>query len=131
MKIEHFAYAVELPGESAQWYVDHLGFTVKRASDDPLPVRFLADATGEVMLEIYNNPQVKTPDYASMDPLLLHIAFCCDDVPATANRLVVAGATLVSGPEFTASGDELAMLRDPWGLAIQFVKRSEPMVSVN
>jgi catechol 2,3-dioxygenase-like lactoylglutathione lyase family enzyme len=130
VKIEHFAYAVERPAESAQWYVDHLGFTVKRAADDPIPVRFLADATGEVMLEIYNNPQVTAPDYAALDPLLLHIAFCCGDVPATTKRLVAAGATLVSGPALTHSGDELAMLRDPWGLAIQLVKRSEPMVSM-
>jgi len=35
-----------------------------------VPVRFLADATGQVMLEIYNNPQAKAPDYASMDPSL-------------------------------------------------------------
>jgi hypothetical protein len=27
------------------------------------------------------------------------------------------------------NGDELAMLRDPWGFAIQLVKRHTPMLS--
>lgn len=128
MKIEHFAYPVEQPGKTADWYCEHLGFAVKRAAERPVPVRFLADETDQVMLEIYNNPQVNTPDYSAMDPLLLHIALACPDVPATAKRLVAAGATLVSGPEILESGDELAMLRDPWGLAIQLAHRAEPMV---
>ena len=130
MKIEHLAYAVVSPADSAQWYVDHLGFTIKRSADAPIAVRFLADSTGEVMLEIYNNPKVQAPDYASMDPLLLHLAFCCADVPANVERLTAAGAKLVSGPETSEAGDELAMLRDPWGLAIQLCKRAAPMVSM-
>ena len=127
MRIEHFAYQTEDPVAAADWYVAHLGFLIKRAADQPVPVRFLADESGQVMLEIYNNPTVSTPDYAGMDPLLLHIAFVCDRVPETVERLVAAGATKVSGPE-QVKGDELAMLRDPWGLAIQLCNRSEPMV---
>lgn len=80
------------------------------------------------MLEIYNNPKVNTPDYASMDPLLLHVAFICPDVTATVDRLLAAGASLVSGPETLDSGDQLVMLRDPRGLAIQLANRSKPMV---
>ena len=128
MKIEHIAYQVEHAGESADWYCTHLGFSIKRGSDAPVPVRFLADETGEVMLEIYNNPTVTTPDYESMDPLLLHLAFVCDEVPEMVKKLIAAGAALVSGPEITGMGDELAMLRDPWGLAIQLCKRANPMV---
>ena len=127
MKIEHFAYSVTEPGPIADWYCDHLGFVIKRSSDSPVPVRFLADETGQVMLEIYNNPKVTPPNYAEMDPLLLHIAFCCDNIDSTVERLVGAGATVVSGSEII-NGDELAMLRDPWGLAIQLCKRLEPMI---
>jgi len=128
MKIEHFALQTERPAEMADWYCSHLGFTVARAADAPVPVRFLADASGQVMLEIYKNPAVTVPDYASMDPLLLHIAFVCEDLAATAERLVAAGATLVSAPAVQPGGDELAMLRDPWGLAIQLVRRAKPML---
>lgn len=127
MNIEHFGYQVGDPAAAADWYAAHFGFTVRRSADRPVPVRFLADGAGRVMIEIYNNPKVQTPDYAQMDPLILHMAFQCDRVVETADRLVAAGATLVSGPE-TVKGDELAMLRDPWGLAIQLCKRQTPML---
>lgn len=128
MKIEHFAYQVNEPVAVAQWYCDNVGFTVKRAGDSPVVVRFLADESGDVMIEIYNNPSVTTPDYASMDPLLLHLAFVCDDVDKTKEQLIAAGATLASGPDHLPSGDILCMLRDPWGLAIQLCHRSNPMI---
>jgi hypothetical protein len=28
----------------------------------------------------------------------------------------------------TPAGDELVMLRDPWGVALQLVKRAQPML---
>jgi glyoxylase I family protein len=128
MKIEHFALQVREPAAAADWYVAQLGFTVRRAIDSPNVTRFLADSSGAVMLEIYYNPQAPLPDYRSMDPLLLHVAFVCTDVHVTVKRLTAAGATLLSGPE-TIRGDELAMLRDPWGLAIQLVRRAQPMLA--
>lgn len=128
MKIEHFAYQVEDPFAVADWYTLHFGFKVKRSAKEPVPVCFLADGSGEVMIEIYNNPVVITPDYASMDPLVLHMAFVCHTIPEKVEELIPAGATLLSGPETTPSGDTLAMLRDPWGLAIQLCQRAEPMI---
>ena len=110
------------------WYCENLDFTIKRSSDEPKPVRFLADETGQVMIEIYSNPAIETPDYASMDPLILHLAFVCNDVPRTIDRLLAAEAKLISGPDHLENGDILAMLRDPWGLAIQLCYRADPMV---
>jgi uncharacterized glyoxalase superfamily protein PhnB len=63
-----------------------------------------------------------------MNPLLLHIAFMVDDVKGVREKLITAGATPVGDISVTSRGDELAMLRDPWGVAIQFVKRAEPML---
>jgi predicted enzyme related to lactoylglutathione lyase len=128
MKIEHFAYQVKDATAVAEWYGEHVGFTVKRGQELPFPVYFLADEAGDVMIEIYSNPAIKTPDYASMDPLILHMAFVCNAVPETIQRLESAGATLLSGPDTTPAGDRLAMLRDPWGLAIQLCQRAEPML---
>ena len=101
------------PGAMADWYVQHLGFRVVRGGDGPTAGRFMADSSGSVMLEVYYNPKMPLPDYASMDPALLHVAFLCDDVPGTVARLTAAGASLVGGPEILGE-DELAMLRDPW-----------------
>ena len=127
MKIEHFAYQTHDPAAVAQWYVDHLGCVVKRASGPPGHARFLADSAGAVMMEIYNNSRVTTPDYRAIDPLLLHVAFSSDDPAVDRDRLVAAGATLVEDFSTTSAGDALVMLRDPWGFALQLVRRAAPM----
>lgn len=128
MKIEHVAFQVPSPAEAADWYCRHLGFRVKRGADDPLPVRFLADDTDAVMIEIYNNPAAPMPDYASMDPLLLHVALVSHDIAADRQRLIDAGAKPAGEITRTPAGDEVAMLRDPWDVPIQLCRRAEPMV---
>ena len=126
MKIEHVAFQVADPAAMADWYAKHLGFCVRRSSDEPVVARFLADSSGAVMLEIYHNPKVPVPDYAAMDPAPMHVAFVCDDLPAAVARLTAA-VSLLRGPEILGE-DELAMLRDPWGLALQLAKRKRAMI---
>jgi glyoxylase I family protein len=128
VKIEHTAYQVADPVALARWYVDHLGLTVKRAQSAAPFGHFLSDDGDTVMLEFYANPRVNVPDYRAMDPLLLHIAFAADDVPATRARLISAGATAEGDVTHTEAGDVMAMLRDPWGLAVQLVRRRTPMI---
>ncbi len=128
MKIEHLAYITKEPPAVAAWYVRHLGFTVKRKLDRSPDTHFLADGSGRVMLEIYNNPKATIPDYAAMNPLVLHLAFSAEDVPAERKRLIAAGATPVGDAQITSDGDTVAMLRDPWGFPLQLVRRAEPMV---
>ncbi len=128
MRIEHVALQVDRPGDVADWYVQHLGFTIRRSADTPVPVRFLADGSGQVMLEVYRNPSVSVPAYETMDPLLLHLAFVCADIPAERARLIQAGCRPVGEIDELPNGDAVAMLRDPWGLAIQLARRAEPMV---
>jgi len=128
MRIEHAGIQVKEPAAMADWYIANLGFKCVRSADTPVPVRFIADSGSKVMLEVYRNPDVGVPDYASTDPLHLHVAFTCDDPGPAAQRLVRAGAKLVSGPEIKPNGDELVMLRDPWGLPIQLCRRASPMV---
>ena len=91
-------------------------------------LRAIADSAGATILELYNNPKVTVPDYRSMDPLLLHVAFAVEDVAAERDRLVAAGAMVVEDVGFTDAGDELAMLRDPWGVPVQLMKRADPML---
>jgi uncharacterized glyoxalase superfamily protein PhnB len=128
MRIEHFAYQTNDPVAAAQWYSAHLGCLVRRASGPPTHTYFLADSAGNVMIEFYNHPRVETPDYRNMDPLLVHLAFCSEDPAADRDRLVRAGATVVDDLVTTPLGDALVMLRDPWGFAIQLVRRAMPMV---
>ena len=128
MKIEHVAFQVADPVAVARWYIEHLGMTLKRAFPDRPWGQFLSDDGDSVMLEFYNNPKVSVPDYQAVDPLLVHIAFTTDDVHTTRARLLAAGATAESEVTVTDSGDTLMMLRDPWGLPIQFIRRKVPMI---
>ena len=36
MKIEHIAFQVADPAAMADWYAEHLGFCVRRSSDEPV-----------------------------------------------------------------------------------------------
>lgn len=123
MKIEHVAYAVQEPVAVAAWYVEHLGLHIARQIGPPTFTHFLSDGAGGI-IEIYNNAKVEVPDYAAMNPLLLHLAFTADDIHGTRQRLIEAGCCAEDEVAELPNGDELAMLRDPWGFAIQLVKRA-------
>ena len=125
---EHAAINVADPAAMAAWYGKHLGVSVLRQGDPPEYMHFLADATGRVFLEIYRALPDDVPAYADMHPLLLHLAFATDDAQATVERLEAAGATVLGPARPNAGGDIMAMLRDPWGLALQLCQRQQPMV---
>ena len=127
MRIEHVAFNVADPLAVADWYCKHLGFTIKRKQDKPPHTHFLADGSGKMMIEIYNNPADQVPAYAQMHPLLLHLAFVSDDPQHDADRLIAVGAREVDDVRL-ADGSHLKMLKDPWGFSIQLCKRGEPMV---
>jgi catechol 2,3-dioxygenase-like lactoylglutathione lyase family enzyme len=127
MKIEHFAVNVEEPLEVADWYVRHLGFEIVKQESKPPYTTFLADDDGRVMVEIYNNPSDQVPDYSEMDPLIMHLALVSKEPAEDKKGLLEAGATEVSD-DVLDDGSHLVMLRDPWGLAIQLCKRSNPML---
>jgi catechol 2,3-dioxygenase-like lactoylglutathione lyase family enzyme len=129
MRIEHVAFMVADPAAMAAWYVRYLGCTIRRASATPPYGHFLADAGGQVMIEIYRNPKDPAgpvPDYRALDFTALHLAFSVADVAGERRRLLAAGAS-AEGEIVTTGGDQIASLRDPWGLALQLVRRARPM----
>ncbi|MBI5835253.1 MAG: VOC family protein [Armatimonadetes bacterium] len=128
MRIEHVGYQVADPQAVAEWYTKHLGFQVRRAQPEPPYTTFLADASGQVMVEFYCNPTAPLPDYREQNPLVLHIAFSVEDVEAERDRLLAAGAEVQEAARTIPSGDVICMMRDPFGFAIQLVKRAQPMV---
>ncbi len=126
--MEHVAANVPDGEAMAKWYVANLGMKVARHVGGPAKTHFLADASGRVVMEIYSNASATVPDYAKQDPLVLHFAFFTDDVKAAEEKLVAAVATVHAGYRKSPTGDEMSMLRDPWGLALQLMKRAEPML---
>lgn len=127
MKLEHFALNIEDPLAMSAWYREHLGLRVVRQLQESPYTTFMADDSGTILLEVYNNPAAAVPDYPNMHPLLVHLAFVSADPAHDARRLQQAGATLLSNQQLE-DGSQLVMMRDPWGLAIQFCKRGESML---
>ena len=125
MKIEHLALNVKDPAGMAAWHCKNLGMNV--ASTNGVGW-FLADDAGHTMLEIYTSPSAAVPDYAAVDPQVLHLAFVSQDVESDRQRLMAAGANPCGEISKGPNGDAFAMLRDPWGLSIQLVKRSVPLL---
>ncbi|MEX0771239.1 MAG: VOC family protein [Balneolaceae bacterium] len=128
MKIEHFAFNVESPRVIADWYVNHLKMEIVRQSENEPYMTFLADDSGRVMIEIYNNPSDEVPDYRKMNPLIMHLAFVSEQPDVEKKRLEKAGASLVS-EDHLDDGSHIIMMRDPWGFPIQLCKRGAPMLA--
>jgi catechol 2,3-dioxygenase-like lactoylglutathione lyase family enzyme len=127
MNIEHIALNVADPVAMAQWHCRHLGMRVVRQVDGPPFTRFVADEAGRVVLELYHQ-NVPVPDYAGLDPMVLHVAFAVADVNEARQKLLAAGATAAGDVVTTPTGDQYAMVRDPWGLVIQLVHRATPLL---
>lgn len=127
MKIEHFAINVEDPKGMAVWYVENLGMTIVKQQESAPFMTFLADDSGQVMIEIYTNPIDQVPNYREMNPLIVHLAFVSDSPETDKTRLESAGAITIS-EGLLEDGSQLVMMRDPWGFAIQLCRRATPML---
>ena len=127
MKFEHFAINVPNANVVSLWYVEHLGLTVKKKMEESPHMIFMADDSGTVMLEIYNNPKGETLDFNNLHPLTVHLALVSEDPSADKKRLIAAGATEFSD-DILPDGSHLVMLRDPWGICLQLCKRATPMI---
>lgn len=125
MKFEHFALNVPDARASVEWYTKHLGLRIARTRADAPYTTFLADDSGRVIVELYSNPAGPIPDYKSAHPLTFHVAFVAPDPASVRNRLLAAGAS-AAYEESLPDGSFLIMLRDPWGVPLQFVHRATP-----
>lgn len=126
-KLEHVAIIVKDAHAVAEWYTKHLNMKTVRSGPPPRNMTFVADESGRTCFELYERDDAPTPDYASMSAFVLHLAFTTSDIEVDRQRLLDAGASEVEPIDDTDAGDRLAMLRDPWGLALQLVQRKEAM----
>ena len=118
MRLEHIAIDVADPVAFREWWGRHLGMRTSAAGE-----AFITDDSGTFTLEVYrtgNTPSA--PNYRALDTMTFHIAFLSDDVDADVARLEAAGAERVEVVH--KPGFDMAILRDPQGVAIQLVKRA-------
>ncbi len=121
----HVGLNVENMDAVCDWYMLNLNLTIARRVEGA--TTFLADPTGRVIVEFYANSTAVVMDYKASHFLTFHLAFLVDDPDAVASRLISAGATVADEAKTTPTGDRMVMLRDPFGICLQFIRRSEPM----
>ena len=126
MNLEHIAINVPNVRAAAQWYANNLDMRIVLSANQPPYMHFLADNKGS-MMEFYSRTDVAPPDYQSLNPFNLHLAFQVDDIVGKRDALIRAGASLEDDITPTSVGDQLAFLRDPWGVPLQLVKRNKSL----
>jgi catechol 2,3-dioxygenase-like lactoylglutathione lyase family enzyme len=128
IRFEHLALNVPDPQSMANWYVENLGMKILRQGGAPSYTQFVADEGKHMMFELSGNPAAPVPDFSTWNTVSLHIAFVVEDVRSFRTGLIVAGASLAEEIRESSTRDDVLVLRDPLGLAIQFIKRSEPLL---
>ncbi len=124
-EIEHIGICVEKPIEMANWYRETLGFNIVfSGEDEEKGVAFLTDGNGRVMLELGKLPGVLPLTRGLSHHLQFHIALRSDDPEKDADYLVSKGAEFIENCPVRLPGDNLVVLRDPWGNTLQLAKRS-------
>ena len=125
---EHFAINVVDSREISKWFAKNLGMIVLRDGKAPAYGMFIADAGKNMMFELYQNKDFPMVNFDSVSYQTFHVAFVVHDIQIVKDALVAAGAKVAEDMKKTLSGDDVLMLRNPWGLPIQFVKRVNPML---
>ncbi len=128
LRPEHVALNVEDPVAKAQWFEKNMGYKIVRRGDAPTFTTFIADQNENMMMELYHNADYPLLDIGNISYMSIHLAFLANDINTVKANLINAGAKLAEDIKTTQSGDEVMMLRDPWGQPIQLVTRKEKMI---
>jgi uncharacterized glyoxalase superfamily protein PhnB len=125
---EHFAMNVADSRAKAKWYAENLGFLIIKEGKAPSYGMFISDPDKNMMFELYQQASYPVLNFDSLSYNALHVALMVDDIAAAKDALVKAGAKVAVDLTTTPAGDQVLMLRDPWGQPLQIVKRAAPML---
>ena len=89
----------------------------------------MIDSKGKTIFEVYADPQAEFLEYGKLNPYTFHIAFKVTDIENVIEKLVAAGASYDGKLLTNSTLDKVTFVRCPWGIALQFVERNEPLVS--
>ncbi len=126
MVFEHLGLAVPEPQKMADWYIEHLSFSlILRAGDDESGGAFIVDQSKKFTLELFASPDLEPFDTESFVPMQFHMAYKSADAEQDLKRLVAAGATFVKRCSAPGAADNILLVKDPWGFVIQIVQRAD------
>lgn len=119
--IEHTAIASPDPERLAQWYVEHLGFSVNYRYAGNL---FVKAADGS-MIEIIPSEGPRAPQTAKT-PGLRHLAIDVEDFDAACQRLAAQGVEFFEPPK-EVQGNRLVFFNDADGNIVHLIRRARPI----
>ena len=121
--IEHTAIASTDPAKLAQWYVDHLGFSINYKSSNS-KTHFVKAPDGTMIEIIESKGAVAAP--GMKDPGIRHMAMTVADFPAACERLKELGVEFLSEPA-TVGGNSTVFFRDCDGNILHLLHRERPL----
>ena len=119
--LEHTGIASPNPPNLAQWYVDHLDFTINFEYGG----NYFVKAADGTMLEIIPS-EGDRPEQKMKDPGLRHLAISVDDFDAAYDRLRKAGVRFLTEPA-NFNGNRLVFFADGDGNLVHLVQREKPL----
>lgn len=122
--IEHTAIASPEPERLAQWYVEHLGFTINYQSKNSRTV-FIKAADGS-MIEIISAGQPASGVSRMNDPGLRHLALTVENFDASYQRLKDRGIQFLT-EAVTKGGNSTVFFADPDGNILHLLHRETPL----
>jgi glyoxylase I family protein len=122
--IEHTAIASPDPERLAQWYVDHLDFTINYTSKNSR-TRFVKASDGTMIEIIESKGAVNLPTKLD-EPGIRHMALTVDDFDSTYQRLKDGGISFLSEP-VKKGGNSLVFFTDLDGNILHLLQRDTPM----
>ena len=122
--IEHTAIASPEPERLAQWYVEHLGFTINYQSKNSRTV-FVKAADGS-MIEMIEAARPAAGVSRMNDPGLRHLALTVEDFDAAYRRLKDRGIPFLT-EVVKKAGNSTVFFTDPDGNILHLLHRDTPL----
>jgi glyoxylase I family protein len=119
--IEHTAIASPDPQKLAEWYVEHLDFTINYNSGRT----FFVKAQNGYMLEIITSEGARGPQTLK-DPGIRHLAIAVSDFDAVYRRLKAQGVHF-EGEPIDSKGNKVVFFSDPDGNYLHLLQRESPL----
>jgi glyoxylase I family protein len=119
--IEHTAIASPDPQKLAQWYVEHLDFTINYNSGRTVFVK----APNGSMIEIITAEGARAPQ-TMKDPGLRHLAIAVRNFDEVYNRLKAQGVRFEGDP-LNNKGVKVVFFADPDGNYLHLLERETPL----
>ena len=116
---DHVGICAKDPKAMADWYIEHLGFTLHSVGNGG---NYFVESPDHVLIEIMVPMQGHDIDAAEPAIGWKHIALVPEDFDAAVQEMLDLGVTVTSGPNYREDGYCTFFCPDPDGYIVHFAK---------